>query len=62
MNAPFLTHPRKHLMRNWSAIGANFNEDHVTRAKYYSGECLDVDVVAHHNDGRFGKLLEALLY
>lgn len=49
-------------MRNWSAIGPNFDKDHIARAKNDSGECLDVDVMTDHDDGRFGKLLEALLY
>ena len=49
-------------MRNWFAIGPNFDKDHIARAKNDSGECLDVDVVTNHDDGRFGKLLEALLY
>ena len=49
-------------MRNWSAIGPNFDKDQIARAKNDSGECLDVDVVTNHDDGRFWKLLEALLY
>ena len=48
-------------MRYRLAIGANFDKDHVTRAKHYSRECLNVDMVTDHNDGRFRKLLEALL-
>jgi len=49
-------------MRYRLAIGTNFDEDHITRAKHHSCECLNIDVVTNHDDGRFGKLLEALLY
>ena len=49
-------------MRYWLAIGPNFDENHVTRAKYHSGERLNVDVVTNHDDGRFRKLLQAFLY
>ena len=49
-------------MRYRLAIGPNFDKDHIARAKNDSGECLDVDVMTNHDDGRFGKLLEALLY
>ncbi len=49
-------------MRYRLAIGPNFDKDHVTRAKNDSCECLDVDVVTNHDDGRFRKLLEAFLY
>ena len=49
-------------MRYRLAVGSNFDEDHVTRAKYHARERLDVDMVTNHDDGRFGKLLEALLY
>ena len=49
-------------MRYRLAIRPNFDKDHITRAKNDSGECLDVDVMTNHDDGRFGKLLKTLLY
>ena len=49
-------------MRYRLAIHSYFDKDHIARAKNDSGECLDVDVMTNHDDGCFGKLLEALLY
>lgn len=49
-------------MRYRFAIGVNFDEDHVTRAKHHSGERLDIDVVTDHDDGCLWELLQALLY
>jgi hypothetical protein len=49
-------------MRYRLAIHSYFDKDHIARAKNDSGECLDVDVMTNHDDGRFGELLEALLY
>ena len=48
-------------MRYRLAIGPNFDKDHIARAKHHARECLDVDVMTNHDDGRFGKLLQTLL-
>ena len=49
-------------MRYRLAIGPNFDKDHIARAKHHSSECLNVDVVTDHDDGRLRKLLQTLLY
>ena len=48
-------------MRYWFAIGTNFDEDHITRAKHHARECLDINVMTNHDDRCSWKLLKAFL-